>query len=297
MDSSAIVLQRMPQQLEATGRRDDWTGVTDSATRRRLQNRHAQRIWRKRKQQHQQQRQEQDRQTPSPTSPAGIYTTQDEHISEVEVIHISRSQAANYIPGRVCKNMLPGAQARLDFYARRAYTEYMLCSPRPAALHTVVQLNVLHALMQNASRLRIKPMTLCGLDSLSPFNHIGPASPRALDENLPPSLQPTALQTSIQHRPWIDLFPLPELRDAILRLSWTELEGEISTDLLDVDEAEVVKPNLVVWGDAADPRAWEATMPFLRKWGWLVRGCEGLLESTNYWRERRGDRKLVIKMD
>lgn len=43
--SSAIVLQRMPQQLEASGRRDDWTGVTDSTTRRMLQNRHAQRLW------------------------------------------------------------------------------------------------------------------------------------------------------------------------------------------------------------------------------------------------------------
>ncbi|KZM25232.1 uncharacterized protein EKO05_0007382 [Ascochyta rabiei] len=191
--------------------------------------------------------------------------------------------------------MLPGAQARLDFYARRAYTEYMLRSPRPAALHTVVQLNVLHALMQNASTLQLTPKSLCGLDSLSPFNRTGPIPPSALNAELPPSLQPTALQTSIPHRPWIDLFPLPELRDAILRLSWTELEGEISTDLLDVDEAQDVRPNLIVWGDAADPGAWEATMPFLRKWGWLVRGCEGLLESTNHWREKRGDRKLMIK--
>lgn len=169
--------------------------------------------------------------------------------------------------------MLPGAQARLDFYARRAYTEYMLHAPRPAALHIVVQLNVIHALMQNALLLDITPGSLCKYDALSPFNihdAIGPVAPFA---HLPLSLQPTALQNSIQHRPWIDLFPLPELRDAILGLSWTDLEADISMDLLDIEEAFGQKPNLVVWGDAADPRAWEATVPFLRKWGWLVKGC------------------------
>lgn len=189
--------------------------------------------------------------------------------------------------------MLPGAQARLNFYARRAYTEYMLHAPRPAALHIVVQLNVLHALMQNASMLNITPSSLCIYDALSPFNHTGPSGPST---NLPPSLRPTPLQTSIRHRPWIDLFPLPELRNVILRLSWTDLEADISKDLLDVEEADGLKPNLVVWGDATDPRAWEATVPFLRKWGWLVRGCEGLIESTNFWRERRGDRRLVFEV-
>lgn len=190
--------------------------------------------------------------------------------------------------------MLPGAQARLDFYARRAYTEYMLHSPRPAALHIVVQLNVLHALMQNAKALQITPTSLCDVDLLSPFNRQGPVAP---ETGLPPALRPTPLQTATQHRPWIDLFPLPELRDAILRLSWSDLENDISTDLLDVDDADGLKPNLVVWGEASDPRAWEATVPFLKKWGWLVRGCEGLIESTNYWRERRGDRRLVFEID
>ena len=187
--------------------------------------------------------------------------------------------------------MLPGAQARLDHFARRAYTEYMLHAPRPAALHIVVQLNVLHALMQNALLLDITPGSLCIHDALSPFNRAGPTS------DLPASLQPTPLQKLIHHRPWIDLFPLPELRDVLLGLSWTTYEGEISTDLLDVSEAAGHQANLVVWGDAADPRAWEATVPFLRKWGWLIKGCGGLIESTNFWRERRGERKVVFEDD
>ena len=198
----------------------------------------------------------------------------------------------NYIPGRICKNMLPGAQARLDHFAHRAYTEYMLHSPRPSALHTVIQLNVLHALMQNARTLRITPKSLCGYDTLSPFNHFGPNHP-SLD--LPSSLHPTPLQKQTRHRPWIDLLPLPSLRDAILQLSFTALEEDISTDILDVDEAQVLKANLVVWGNAADPRAWEATVPFLRKWGWLLRGRGELVESTNLWREKRGESRVILK--
>lgn len=45
-----------------------------------------------------------------------------------------------------------------------------------------------------------------------------------------------------------------------------------------------------------DPRAWEATVPFLRKWGWVVRECRELLVSTNYWREKRGEKRLVFDM-
>lgn len=193
--------------------------------------------------------------------------------------------------------MLPGAQARLDFYARRAYTEYMLHAPRPAALHIVVQLNVIHALMQNALLLGIPRASLCIYDALSPFNSLNDIGPIAPSTKVPSALQPTELQMRIRHRPWIDLFPLPELRDVILGLSWTDLEAEISTDLLDVEEAVSQKPNLVVWGDAADPWAWEATVPFLRKWGWLVKGCEKLMESTNHWRERRGERRIVFEAD
>jgi hypothetical protein len=42
-----ILLGRMPQQTEVRAQEDDWTGRTDAATRRKLQNRLNQRIYRK----------------------------------------------------------------------------------------------------------------------------------------------------------------------------------------------------------------------------------------------------------
>lgn len=46
-EAQAILLGRMPQQAEVRVREDDWTGQTDAAIRRKLQNRLNQRIWRK----------------------------------------------------------------------------------------------------------------------------------------------------------------------------------------------------------------------------------------------------------
>lgn len=168
----------------------------------------------------------------------------------------------------------------------------MLAAPQPTALQTLVQLNVLDALTQNAATLNITIESLCAEDTLSPFAYNGP--PRLDEASVPPSLQPTALQRAVSHHPWIDIFPLPEVRDSILRICGTAEEEELNIDLVDVEENDREKPNLVIWGNQSDPWAWEATIPFLRKWGWLVRDCQTLLDSTNYWREQRGDKRLIF---
>jgi hypothetical protein len=41
----AVLLGQMPQQLEVRSVEEDWTGLTDAAERRRLQNRLNQRIY------------------------------------------------------------------------------------------------------------------------------------------------------------------------------------------------------------------------------------------------------------
>lgn len=44
---ATIPLQKMIQQIEVRAPDDDWTGITDSAERRKLQNRLHQRLWSK----------------------------------------------------------------------------------------------------------------------------------------------------------------------------------------------------------------------------------------------------------
>lgn len=208
------------------------------------------------------------------------------------VVQLVRLVNERFPPGRRCYLELPGAIGRLTQFAQQAYQDYTLAAPRPAALQTLVQLNVLDALAHNASALNITIESLCAENTLSPFTYHGPH--RLDDASLPPSLQPTVLQRAVYHHPWIDIFPLPEVRDSILRICGTPEEDELNIDLVDVEENDREKPNLVIWGHHSDPWAWEATIPFLHKWGWLVRDCQTLLESTNYWREKRGDKRLIF---
>jgi hypothetical protein len=69
---------------------------------------------------------------------------------------------------------------------------------------------------------------------------------------------------------------------------------ELCADLLDIRPGLENKPNLIVWGNSADPGSWEASTHFLRKWGWVLLGCSDILEATNYWRQRRGENRLVF---
>lgn len=49
---------------------------------------------------------------------------------------------------------------------------------------------------------------------------------------------------------------------------------------------------LIIWGDPWDPAGWEITPQYLQRWAWTIDGCTELLASTNYWRQRRGEKLL-----
>jgi hypothetical protein len=178
--------------------------------------------------------------------------------------------------------------------------DYSLNAPRPAQLPVLIRLNVLDALARNAAMMGFPPEGLCADSFVSPFNDVGPRLPHTI---LPPPafptiLAPTALQRKIQHHPWIDLFPFPRFRDNMLRALDTGHfdEDELCLDILDVNGNDLGdKPALIVWGESSDSRAWEVSVPFLRKWGWLVRGCPEILEGTNYWRGLRGEGPLLLR--
>ncbi|KAI1776586.1 hypothetical protein F4818DRAFT_411113 [Hypoxylon cercidicola] len=270
--SVAITLGRMPQQLEVLSAGDDWTGVTSTQTRKRLQNRLNQRAYRRRK----------------------LQQLQQARVSATRVRELqpgSKPQETGSSPSRGCRLTLVETHRTLQQFIQQAYQDYLLSSPRPTALHMLLQVNVLNALRHNAGTLSISQESLCSDHSLSPFNHQGPY---ASWESAPPSLRPTPLQTATHHHPWIDLFPFPQLRDNVIRAAGSIDEDELCLDLVDIDENE--KPNLIVWGSPSDPRAWEATVPFLRKWGFVLRGCRELLDATNHWRETRGEKRLVFEV-
>jgi hypothetical protein len=192
----------------------------------------------------------------------------------------------------------PALVARARDLIRQAYHEHMLHAPKTETLPMLIRLNVLNALAQNAIAMGFSPAGLCQDDWISPFNSHGPHLPGStaiLEAACPSSLRPTAVQRMVRHHPWIDLFPFPALRDNILRAMD---DGSLDDDDLCFDILEVwgedieTRPCLVIWGDPSDGRAWEASPSFLRKWGWLLPGCPGLVDSTNYWRKKRGQARL-----
>jgi hypothetical protein len=52
----------------------------------------------------------------------------------------------------------------------------------------------------------------------------------------------------------------------------------------------------IVWNDPWDVSAWEATEAFVKKWGYLLKGCQQIIEATNRWRAMRGEGALVVEV-
>lgn len=153
-------------------------------------------------------------------------------------------------------------------------------------LTPVTRHNVIRAMIENATYLGLTVAMLQD-DIVSPFNNtFGTAVFGAAD--LPPTLQPTALQIATIHHPWIDLFPIPSLRDALLLGADAYDEDELCHDLFfgpgGANERQV---GVVSWGEAWDPSAYELSESILKKWYWLLGRCQDIMQSTNHWRSKR----------
>ncbi len=163
--------------------------------------------------------------------------------------------------------------------------------PRVDQLLTLIQFNVFRALISNTSSLGFT-MAWLQEDAISAWNS---ASEHATS-SCPASLRPTLIQREIEHHPWIDLFPIPRMRDNMLLAGDSYDEYELCNDLVDFCDVPSERTGLVVWGEPWDPSGWEISQSFLRRWGWVVKGCEDLLVSTSYWRKQRGEDPLVFKL-
>ena len=61
-------------------------------------------------------------------------------------------------------------------------------------------------------------------------------------------------------------------------------------------DSECERRGLIAWSTPWEISGWEVSEGFLKKWGWSLRGCEGVLEATNRWRALRGEEPLAVKI-
>lgn len=176
-------------------------------------------------------------------------------------------------------------------FEKAAHQDYFLSSPRVDQLITLIQFNVLRALISNTSTLGWTLEWLECAEPISPWNRTERTELRC-----PPALRPTPTQRTVEHHPWIDLWPIPEMRDNLLRAGDTYDEDRLCNDLVEFEDLSNEQTGLIVWGESWDPTGWEVSETFVRNWGWTMKGCKGLLESTNYWRSRRGEEPLTFEV-
>jgi len=161
-------------------------------------------------------------------------------------------------------------------------------------LFVLIQYNALQGAMTNMSillHLYNRPLE-CWADY---YTEDLPTPP----DNAPTSLQFTYLQKTVSHESWIDIIPYAVMRDNILRN-----QDSLDTDALCDDFlggmyeglSEVQSRGMILLGESWSEDGWEISEGFARKWSFLLKGCGDLMESTNRWREVRGEDRLVVEV-
>ncbi|KAH8647846.1 hypothetical protein BX600DRAFT_518256 [Xylariales sp. PMI_506] len=273
---------------------DAWRGVTSTLERKKRQNRINQRAWRRRHKPAKQSQWRRLEEEPVPHRGSAAHSGSAAPSQCLTVAAAALDSAVMFA--------LPHQIARARERIQQAYEDYLIGTSRRTSLPVLIRINVLEALARNALLMGFQLERLCSHIYTSPFNHEGPVLPRRpVDSTMPPcpsSLMPTNMQRRVRHHTWVDLFPFPQFRDNIIRAleAGVVAEDEVCLELLDTEAQGLDhRPALMIWGNSWDDHGWEANVHFLRKWGWLIRGCPEIMESTNYWRQRRGERALVYE--
>lgn len=185
----------------------------------------------------------------------------------------------------------PDVSQRVFALASMAYLDYTMNAPRISQLPFLITLNVNIAIAKNATLLGFDRATMCLDEAISPFNQSGPW---LASHNPPKALEPTTVQRTVVHHPWLDIFPFPRFRDNVILAADAGLldDDDLCEDIAEANLLNMERPSLIVWGDASLPHSWEVSPLFIRKWGWLLQGCPEMLEATNRWRQSRGERLL-----
>ncbi|KAE8389427.1 hypothetical protein BDV23DRAFT_184501 [Aspergillus alliaceus] len=277
--SSTIRLEHMPQQAWVWAPGDDWTGVIDRSERRKLQNRHNQRAYRLRRKGKAIERQE-----------APFTSFASEEVSDVALFTPSVDSVAESTEELKCTHAPPYALQFRRWFEAKARDSYLRGSPRLEHLISLSRLNVHRAIIENISAIGMTDDWMKSDDSISIFNLVHPGFS---EEKIPPSLRPTLIQRTIPHHPWLDFFPFPRMRDNLIAAGNTLDDDDLCHDLMAFWDTRNTGATLLVWGEPWDPKNWEVTEGFCKKWGTMLWGCSELLVSTNCWRMRRWEKPLA----
>jgi len=285
MSESRIALVPMKQLAEARTKDDDWTGITDLTARKKRQARLSKRLQRRRK----------ERQT-QPTRSSEFLATEessDLHHSAkllreplcqtVQVVRCSQTPQVSRVSGISSLSYPPWCNNDPKITGSGIW--FPLTADN---LINLIEFNVYRAFLTNMSLLGKMPACKSAPrvgTSLAPFE-------------FPPSLHPTAVQLKTPHPSWMDMFPLPALRDNLILSQGFFDEKDMCMDMLGglfYARCGNEKKGLIIWREPWDVNGWEVTDGFAVKWGFLLKGCDGLLEATNRWRDVRGEERLFLK--
>jgi hypothetical protein len=77
-------------------------------------------------------------------------------------------------------------------------------------------------------------------------------------------------------------------------LLWFEIVGGLFFGF--TSKSSQITHGVIMWDTPWYWGGWELGESFVRKWAWALKGCEDVLLATNYWREKRSEKRLVIKL-
>jgi hypothetical protein len=189
-----------------------------------------------------------------------------------------------------CTFAPPNIHQLMSQFERDAVEKYLSGSPKIDDLISLSRINVLRAAYENVIALGMTAEWLCADEAVSVFSQ---SCPGAREIDIPQSLSPTSLQRRVPHHPWLDVFPFPQMRDNMIMAGDALDDDELCHDLVCFWDTRDSRATLLVWGAPWDPRNWEVTEAFARKWSWVLSGCPDLLLGTNMWRRKRGEKPLL----